>query len=101
MSTAAPIRSRRKPTLRVVGSNVPPNRHATVFRVLSTEFVAETWSFAEFDALPESEQPPSVFVLPGYGFLAIRTPISDHEASDLKDISRQALSAYRTERGID
>ena len=103
MSAAPRLRSRRRPTLRVVAGALDTTRHARLWSndITLTPYVIEVWTFAEWDRMPERERPEWYDILPGIGFLAVRKPHGRLEQEDIKDVCRQAWAAFRTERGLD
>lgn len=91
----APIRSRRRPRLRLIAPTEARQRHAAVVQVLGLPRLAEVFTFAEWAGLPARERPDNVYVIAGIGILSIAAFESDNERADVYDIQCQATERYR------
>jgi hypothetical protein len=96
-----PIRSRRRPRLRVVGSDAPQADQRVAlyyFRNPATgkpeDFIAlQFWTTDEFEALPPDLRPPDATWL-GCGWLHYKFVTKD-EYEDLVDIMQQTAARWR------
>lgn len=93
MSVATRLRSRRMPPLRVVSCDHRHVRHAAMISGASgPDMLAEVITFAEMDALADSELVGTHrrHLLPGLGYLIIRKPNGVNEVADVEDVQWQA-----------
>lgn len=95
-ATAPRFRPRRRPLLRVVGSEEHRTLHANVVRIGGIPYVIEVWTDAEIASLPPGLRPTDGFILPGLGWMTV--DITHSEApryEDVIDVAEQALAAWR------
>lgn len=87
-----PITSKRKPKLRVVGSQRTHTRHASLIQGKAVfSQVLEVYTYAEYDALEAWERVGVEFrFLPGIGYWTSRKLHDEDEEDDIIDLARQA-----------
>jgi hypothetical protein len=95
-SSGPAIRSRRRASIRVVGTEAFGTRHATVVQYANGPFVLEVFTFEEYSRFPRELIPSetSIFILPGLGWLTIRRPLSELEKADIDDVCARAKRLY-------
>jgi hypothetical protein len=91
-----PIRSRRRPRLRLAGGRTAQTRHAAFLPGLLTngEDVIEVFTFDEMLDDPWSLPLEDGWILPGIGWLRSTTAAGRHEADDIGDVQQQAARLW-------
>lgn len=94
-----PIKPRRQPKLKVVGSEIPFRvRHIAAWGAEVQGDCLEVFTYAEWDAMHPSDRPEKTALLPGIGRILI-TKKFGHEWDDFKDVVVQTQGIEQAMRG--